>query len=168
MKPIDMGLEFKPMMCRSFGASKLPDSSRFPSSAIGCFSPATEISAGLLREGSSKSSSLAPCPVWCFSEDLQYLIREGYVGQSCEDNLIYLTLDNHLMEKLRARSGPKVLLQATLDLIKWVAWALPDPYSEPLWEVLSMHCREIIQTTVWPLFRVIYEEKRHELDLFPL
>jgi hypothetical protein len=168
MKPIDMVLKFKPMLRRSFGATQLPHSSHFPSSAIGFYTPATEISAGLLRESSSKSLSLAPCPVWCFGEDLQYLIREGYVAQIYTDNLIYLTLDDHLREKLRARSGPKVLLQATLDLIRWVAWALPDPYSEPLWEILSRHCREIIQTTVFPFFRGIYEEERHELDLFPL
>lgn len=153
--PNDGKSEFKALLHKSITSRKIPDSPQFPSSAIGWFAPPTEISAGLLREGMPHALPLVPCPIWCFNEDLQSLLKNGCLTRSSRDNLLYLSLDPRLKAKIRAECEAAHLLQATLDLVKLVIWSLPDPYSEPLWELLSMHCRDLIHTTVLPFFSVV-------------
>jgi hypothetical protein len=163
--PSDGKPEFKALLQKSISSTKILDIPQFPSSAIGLFGPPTEISAGLLREGMSYALPLVPCPIWCFNEDLQSLLKNGCLTRSFRDNLLYLSLDERLKHKMIAECQAAHLLQATSDLIKLVVWSLPDPYSEPLWELLSLHCRDLIRTTVLPFFNVVYSKESVALSL---
>jgi hypothetical protein len=131
------------------------DLSPFPASAIGCYDSVTEISAGLLREDLSHEMTPVPYPVFCLAEDLNSLLDSGYLDTSYQEGLLYFTLDERMKKELRDESTCDELHQATHKLVKLAASSLPDPYSEPLWELRSIHCRDLLITTVLPYLNSI-------------
>jgi len=149
--PGDQMSIFRTLLKPSIGVSEesSPTNPIFPASAIAWYNSTTETSSGLLRRGDLQ---LAPVRVFCLAEELKIFLQEEHIRTSYREGLLYFTFDKGWGEKLRSTRRASELAKATLDLVKMVIFSLPDPYSDPLWELTSSHCGEVFRTTVLPYF----------------
>jgi hypothetical protein len=128
-----------------------PSPLKFPASAIAMYHSATEI------QGDPRDPAEAPPfsdPALCLSEEFSSIFQTGYISSSFRDGLLYFTLSQCSGDTLKSQCRRNELILARSKLISMLMSSLPDPYTEPLWELLSRHCREVVRTTVIPFFNI--------------
>ncbi|TVY64104.1 putative 30S ribosomal protein S17-like protein [Fusarium oxysporum f. sp. cubense] len=93
-------------------------------------------------------------------DELNKLLSAGAFVVHVKDGLVYLSLSEHLRDTL-FQVPTKALQEARLGLVGLVILSLAEPYAEPLWEMVSLHCRNILKSTVIPyLFQAETRELR--------
>ncbi|KAK2928093.1 Histone-fold [Fusarium oxysporum f. sp. vasinfectum] len=82
-------------------------------------------------------------------DEFRKLLSAGAFVVHVKDGLVYLSLSEPLRDTL-FQVPTKALQEARLGLVGLVILSLAEPYAEPLWEMVSLHCRNILKSTVIP------------------
>ncbi len=82
-------------------------------------------------------------------EELKRLLSDSALATDVRDGLVYFSLSGQL--RIDVSREPRVKLQeARRHLVQMVIFSLADPYVEPLWESVSLCCRDVLESTVVP------------------
>ena len=87
--------------------------------------------------------------------DLQYLYDlQGFATVTSEET-IYFVLAETWKETILQATSEKLRIRIWTLLATVVAYAMPIPYTEPLWQVFQFQLKEIIESTVMPFLSVL-------------
>jgi len=82
-------------------------------------------------------------------EELKQLLSNSALATDVRDGLVYFSLSGQL--RIAVSREPRVKLrEAKRHLVQMVIFSLADPYIEPLWESVSLRCRDVLKSTVVP------------------
>jgi len=82
--------------------------------------------------------------------DASELLQKRIITPLYKNGILYFKLSDAYKREIMQRQPSTVLIQASCDLAILAVKSLPDPYSEPLWELVSSHCEELFRTTTLP------------------
>ena len=94
--------------------------------------------------------------------DLQYLCDlQGFATVTSEET-IYFVLAETWKESILQATSEKLRIRIWTMLTNMVAYAMPIPYTEPLWQVFQVQLTEIIESTVMPFLSVLNLRDKQE------
>jgi len=73
----------------------------------------------------------------------------GALDVKMRDGLIYFSLSNN-WEAINSQLSLAQMRSARCELVKLVITCLPDPFLDPMWEIVLERCRDVLKSTIVP------------------